>query len=80
MALQRNLATLLPGQFLTKSKIASEYGQNYGSEAEYQLREGQADYGGWQDLDKDWVILNRQFKQNQRTRPDYWRGMSSHRY
>lgn len=34
----------------------------HGSEDEYQLREGQADYGGWQDLDNentfDWNLTN----------------------
>jgi putative transposase len=34
----------------------------HGSEDEYQLREGQADYGGWQDLDNenifDWNLAN----------------------
>jgi putative transposase len=34
----------------------------HGSEDEYQLREGQTDYGGWQDLDNenkfDWNLAN----------------------
>ncbi len=34
----------------------------HGSEDEYQLREGQADYGDWQDLDNeitiDWNLAN----------------------
>jgi putative transposase len=42
--------------------IRSKGRKIHGSEDEYQLREGQADYGDWQDLDNentiDWNLAN----------------------
>ena len=49
-------------QIKEQLRIRAKGRKIYGSEDEYQLREGQTDYGVWQDLDNektfDWNLAN----------------------